>query len=167
MEFNLIPIFSQELLKEKSITEIMTCNQATDVYQLILSKEDAIYLIDTRSDVLQATDRLELGGGVISKLILAFKDSPFISQYNYRETIGELIETFYYYKNETQDEISDDDLIDLMKALFDKRCYGSIELLQGRDLESIARDIRYDIAPARSGMLDDEMDEEWEDEINE
>ena len=37
--------------------------------------------------------------GVIEKIILAFCDSPYISMHNYEETIHELLEIFYYYKN--------------------------------------------------------------------
>ena len=69
--------------------------------------------------------------------------APYISQDNYATTVSELIETFYYFKNETLDEVSDEDLIDLMEELFDGRCQGSMELLQGREMERIAHNIRY------------------------
>jgi len=163
MKFNPIPIFSETLMKTQSTMELLSCNEATGGYQLQLTKEDAELLVDTRDDALKMTDRLELGGGIIKKIILTFKDSPYISQYNYATTISELIETFYYYKNEMLDEMSDDDLIDLMKDLFDKRCHGCMELLQGRDLDKIARDIRYDITPS----LEEEIEEEMEDEFDE
>lgn len=42
---------------------------------------------------------------------MKFSNSPFISQFNYVTTLNDLIETFYYFKNETLDEISDDELI--------------------------------------------------------
>ena len=159
MKFDPIPIFSETLMKTQSTMELLSCNEATGSYQLQLTKEDAELLVDTRNDALKMTDRLELGGGIIKKLILTFKDSPYISQYHYALIISELIETFYYYKNEMLDEISDDDLIDLMKELFDKRCHGCIELLQGRDLDKIARDIRYDIKPFLEQEEEGEEDE--------
>ena len=161
MVFNLIPVFSEALMKQQVTMELMSCNEATAQYQLSLTKEEAELLVDTRNEALKVTDRLELGGGIIKKLILCFKDSPYISQYNYAETISELIDTFYYYKNETQDEMSDDELIDLMKELFDKKCNGCMALLQGRDLEAIARAIRYGESVA------EEEAEEGEDEIDE
>ena len=52
---------------------------------------------------------------------------------------------FYYFKNETLDEIDDDDLIAFMKSSFDKTCQGSMDLLQTRDLEILARKIRFGI----------------------
>lgn len=157
--FDVIPFFSEALIKTHSTMELLSCNDATRQYQLQLTKEDAELLVDTRNDALKTTDRLELGGGIIKKLILSFKDSPYISQYNYATTISELIETFYYYKNEMLDEMSDDDLIDLMKQLFDQRCHGCMELLQGRDLDKIARDIRYDLKPSLEEEEEGEFDE--------
>lgn len=112
---------AESILKEQALLEILKCNEETQQYQLTLSKEEATLLIDTRRDALKATDRIEIGGGTINKLIEHFKDSPYISQYNYASTMSELIETFYYFKNETLDEVSDDDLMDLMKESFDQR----------------------------------------------
>lgn len=125
--------------------EIVACNDKTQEYHLTLSEKDAEMLITTKNEVLHKNNRVEFGGNIISKLILGFYDSPYISHHNYAETIDDLIETFYYYKNETLDEISDDDLIQLMRELFDKRCYGSIELLQNRELERISHNVKYGI----------------------
>ena len=125
--------------------EIVACNDKTTEYHLVLSKKDAQMLIATKNEVLRKNNRVEFDGHIISNLILAFYDSPYITQENYYETIDELIETFYYYKNETLDEISDGDLIQLMRELFDKRCYGSIELLQNRELERISHNVKYGI----------------------
>ena len=136
-------IFSSNLLVEQSIADLIQCNEETLPYQLQLTKEEATLLIETRNEALKIADRIEIGGGIIKKLIHIFKDSPYISQYNYAETISELIDTFYYYKNETLEEISDDDLIDLMKELFDGRCQGAMELLQGREMDRIAHNIRF------------------------
>ena len=134
---------TEALVKEQSITQVLQCNEKTAEYQLTLTKQEAELLIDTRQEALKANQRIEIGGGVINKIIDHFKTSPYISQYNYASTISELIDTFYYFKNETLDEISDDDLIELMEELFDGRCQGSIELLQGREMERIAHNIRY------------------------
>ena len=134
---------TNQLLQEQSITQILECNKDTAEYQLTLSREEAILLIDTRREALKATQRIEIGGGTIYKLIECFKDSPYLIQDNYAAVMSELIDTFYYFKNETLDEISDDELIACMKELFDEKCGGSIELLQGRELESIAHHIRF------------------------
>lgn len=157
-------IFSGELLVEQSITELMQCNEETLPYQLQLTKEEAVLLVETRNEALKITDRIEIGGGMIKKLIHIFKDSPYISQYNYAETISELIDTFYYYKNETLEEISDDDLIDLMKELFDGRCHGAMELLQGKEMDGIAHNIRFNEWDFGQREEIDGVEEENEDE---
>lgn len=152
---------TESILKEHSVAEVLKCNDETIKYQLTLSKEEAILLIDTRKEALKANERIEIGGGTISKLIHHFQDSPYLSQYNYVTTISELIDTFYYFKNETLDEISDDDLIELMKELFDQRCQGSIDLLQGRELERIARNVKCGIwdFDREAPIEDDEAEE--------
>ncbi|MDV3428056.1 MAG: DUF6323 family protein [Bacillota bacterium] len=156
---NLIPSF---LVNKLAVTEIIKCNEITCRYGLILSKKEAQELVKTRETALCSNGRIEFSGGVINKLIIEFCDSPYISQDTYTETLNELIETFYYFKNETLDEISDDELISLMKKYFDKNCEGSIELLENRELETLAHNIRY-------GINEEDSDEDipeyfnWED----
>lgn len=59
------------------------------------------------------------------------------------ETLHDLLEMFYNYKNETLDLLSDDDLLDYMKKNFDGKCQGSVELLSGRELANMARNKRH------------------------
>lgn len=141
--FNLIPTV---IINKLAITEIISCNKITSHYGLILSHVEAQELVETREEALGSNGRIEFAGGIINKIIMKFCDSPFISQFNYAAIMNELVETFYYYKNETLDEISDDDLISLMKKYFDHSCQGSIELLQSRELEILAHNIRFGIS---------------------
>lgn len=140
--FMLIPT---SIINKLAISELIKCNEVTARYGLILSEAEAQELIETRAVALSSNGRIEFAGGIINKLIMKFSDSPFISQFNYVTTLNDLIETFYYFKNETLDEICDDELISFMKKYFDQNCQGSIELLQNRDLEALARNIRYGI----------------------
>ncbi|MDF2881447.1 MAG: hypothetical protein K0R54_2004 [Clostridiaceae bacterium] len=144
MEFGLMMI-STSLLSKQATDEILKCNQITSGYGLVLSSAEAAELVETRGEALRKNGRIEFGGGIIDKIIMEFCDSPFIWQNNYTFILNELIETFYYFKNESLDKISDDELISLMKKYFDHNCQGSIELLQNRDLETLAHNIRYDI----------------------
>jgi hypothetical protein len=89
------------------------------------------------------TGRVEFGGGIVDKVILMFCDSPYISMHNYEETLHELIEIFYYYKNEALDLIGDDELIKYMKTAFNGICQGSLDLLAGRELYNLARGLRF------------------------
>lgn len=142
MAFDLIG-FTSSLIQKKAVNEILKCNDFTIKYNLVLSPEQAVELAETQNLILKENGRLDFGGGVIDKMIKQFCDSPYISMQNYTETLNELIELFYYYKNETQDRISDDDLIKFMQKAFDGVCRGSIELLSGQELERLAHNLRF------------------------
>lgn len=58
------------------------------------------------------------------------------------ETITRLQEIFYLYKNESMDELTDDELLDYMKEAFEGECEGSLEFLEETVLEGFARNIR-------------------------
>lgn len=144
MNFGLITI-EQFLSTKQAAKDILSCNEQTSAYGLVLGETDAAELIETREEVLKSNGRIEFGGGIINKLILEFKDSPYIIQENYSSILNELIEIFYYFKNEWDEEISDDELIELMKRYFDNNCQGDIELLKQRELETLARNLKYEI----------------------
>lgn len=162
--FMLIPT---GMINKLAITEIINCNETTSRYGLVLSGLEAKELVEARSESLSSNGRIEFSGGIINKLIIEFCDSSFISQFNYATILNELIETFYYFKNETLEEISDDDLILLMKKYFDGNCKGSIELLQNRELETLAHNIRYGINYYEEIYKDEyEYENEYEDTKN-
>lgn len=161
MIFELIN-FSSSLVQTQSVNEILRCNDLTSNYGLLLTNEQAAELVETCSYSLKKVERIEFGGGVISKIIKEFCDSPYLSMHNYAETLHELIEMFYYYKNETLDLVSDDDLIKFMHKKFDGICQGSLELLFCRELEKMARNVRSGYA--YDYYEDDRLDEDGEDE---
>lgn len=134
--------FEKGLLEVQIFNEILKCNEKTEEYGLSLSNNDVKEIIQTRNVALKKSGRLEFNGQIINKIIEKFCDSPYISQYNYSETINELVEIFYNYKNETLDYIGDDELIEIMKKYFDEYCQGSLELLEGKVLYKIAENIR-------------------------
>lgn len=142
MGFELIP-FASGLIQKQAVCEVVKCNEYTQRFGLILTQAQAIELVETRSFALKDNGRIEFGGGVIDKIIKEFCDSPYISMHNYTQTLHELIEIFYYYKNETMDLISDGDLIKFMKSSFDGLCQGSLDLLSGRELYRLAKNLRY------------------------
>jgi hypothetical protein len=158
-----LSLFNGALLQKQAVNEILKCNDLTVKFGLALSEEQAIALVETRYYALKQNGRIEFGGGVIDKIINEFCDSPYISINNYNETLHEFLETFYYYKNETLDLISDDELIKFMKNAFDGICQGSIELLSGRELYKLAQNLRYGYEPDYSDDVV-ELDEDEEDE---
>ncbi|EPY2272111.1 DUF6323 family protein [Clostridium sporogenes] len=142
---NSIDLFQSNLLDTRVFNDIIQCNEVTREYGLKLSEKDVKEIINTRNIALQKSGRIEFNGQIINKIITSFCDSPYISQYNYSDTINELVEIFYNYKNETLDYISDDELIEIMKENFDNYCQGSLEILEGKVLYKISENIRYGV----------------------
>ncbi|MBP1756681.1 MAG: hypothetical protein H6Q59_3079 [Firmicutes bacterium] len=139
-QFMLLPgIF----LKQQTAAAIRECNDYTTRYRLQLSEQEILQLVENRKEVLELTGRVEFGGGVIQKIIMEFADSVYINQQDYVDTLIELQECFYHFKNESLEELTDDELIKLMKMYFDDVCQGSVEFLQTSMLENYCRDVRY------------------------
>ena len=141
---NLPSIFNSmdSLMKEMQTNEILKVNEKTEKYGLTLTAEDAVEIVEIRNHLLRSYGRVELDMEATKKLIHCFSTSPFINQEDYAASLKELQEIFYYLKNETADEIGDDNLIEVIKDLFDNSCEGSIELLQGRELAAFVRGYR-------------------------
>jgi len=146
MSFNLM-LLDNSYMEKQAVSEIMLCNKVIEEYSLVLTEAQAMELVETRSYSLKNLGRIEFGGGTIEKLIVGFAQSPYISQYRYIEFLEELIEIFYYYKNETLDLMSDDDLIKYMRKYFDGVCKGSLDQLKYGELHRMARNIRFGYSP--------------------
>ncbi|MDR1551000.1 MAG: DUF6323 family protein [Hungatella sp.] len=125
------------------IARVKEANDYTKKFGLALTDEEAALLIGERKDALKEQERVEFGVGILPKLIFAFCDSPYIYQDNYVDTLGRLQDMFYLYKNESLDEISDDELIEFMKDQFDGPCQGSLDHLEDTGLEAFARRARF------------------------
>ncbi len=143
---------SAGLIQNRTVAEIERCNTFTARFSLTLSHCDAIELVETQARALKNNGRIEFSGGVIIKLISQFYDSPYVNRDNYTETLHDLLETFYYFKNETGDLISDDNLIEYMKERFNDHNQGSVELL-GQDLVYLVRQVRCGCAAENSAGI--------------
>lgn len=126
-----------------AVQELQKCNSMTARFGLVLSEGQMQTLVARRFEALHNTGRVEFGEGIMEKIIYAFCDSPYLTQENYEETLIELQNSFYYYKNESEDQLTDDELIDYMKRLFDGKAQGSLEYLLGTSLEELCRNSRY------------------------
>lgn len=127
---------------ENQVAEVMETNQTAARYGLILSEEEARLILQERISVLKTQRRVEFGGGITARLLYEFCDSEYIDQNNYVETVIRLQEIFYLYKNEMNDEITDDELLHLMKEQFENICFGDLEYLEGTGLSHFARAVR-------------------------
>lgn len=135
----------QELMAQMNQNQLSTLtglNDYTKKFGVSLSKQEAEELLTEQKNSLKEHGRIEFGGGIIEKLIYAFCDSPYIYQDNYVKTLAELQEIFYLYKNESLDEVTDDELLEYMKKHFDGDCHGSLEYLEETCLEQFAREVR-------------------------
>ena len=129
MEENYLDIINK--VKQTEIANIKKCNEYTSKYGIVLSDNQISNMLERRKETLKETGRIELRFGIIDKLIKEFCDSLYVNQENFAETLYELIEIFYEYKNETMDLITDDELLAFMKKSFDGICQGNLEYLSG------------------------------------
>lgn len=124
--------------------EIRCCNAESRRYGLVLNEAEITELVELRGQALRNTGRVEFGGGILPKLIRAFCASPYIEPYDYAATLGDLQDAFYYFKNESEERFSDDELIEFMQKVFDGQAYGSTEVLTSISLEELCRWARND-----------------------
>lgn len=132
-----IRVLSQ--MQEKAL---LACNAYTERYGLTLSPEDTRLLLEEREQVLKKERRIEFGESILPELIRVFCDSEYLDQENYAGTLIRLQEIFYQYKNEMNDEISDEELLNFMKEQFDTVCAGSLEYLESTCLDIFAQAVR-------------------------
>ena len=147
------------LQSQNQLAKVIETNQYTERFGLILSQQDAQQILDNRKTALQEQRRVEFGEGIVPKIIFEFCDSDYIDQSNYVDTIIRLQEIFYLYKNEMNDEITDDELIQLMKEQYEMQCHGDLDYLQSPCLSDFARVIRAGYGDLRnfSGGSPDEI----------
>ncbi|MEL7603139.1 MAG: DUF6323 family protein [Bacillota bacterium] len=154
MEENLFPLHTRGALRSE-MAQLAACNDFTVKYGLMLSESQLQRLEEARRETLRVNGRVEFGGGVLKKLIYAFCDSPYVQQQGWEDTLAELQDIFYTFKNEADDRLSDDELIEFMKKTFDGVAQGSLDYLAGTALEELCRNARHDLF---------DRDEEPEDE---
>ena len=132
-----------ELLQNSNqLAKVVETNQKTERFGLTLTQQDAQLILQERKNVLSEQKRVEFGEGIVTKIIYEFCDSAYISQNDYVNTIIRLQEIFYLYKNEMQDEITDDELLHIMKEQFECICYGDLDYLESTCLANFAEAIR-------------------------
>lgn len=134
--------FLQLISEHNQLKSVKKTNEYTNQYGLSLSDCDVHELMNRRREALVRQQRIEFGGGILEKIIHAFCDSCYIYQDIYADTIARLQDIFYYYKNESMDQLTDDELIDIMREAFDGECQGSLEYLEETYLEKFARNVR-------------------------
>ena len=140
-------MFLLPLSPETEAGAIVALNRETEGNGLRLTHAQAEQLVEVRAQSLRRTGRIEFAPGRVERIIRAFCDSPYLSQEDYADALSALIELFDAVKTETDDRISDEALIEEMRAAFDGVCHGSLELLADEVLSRVVRRVN-----ARGGM---------------
>ncbi len=153
MNFELTPEMSlnkASILKQKA--DILNLNEKSMEYALSLSEKDAEMLIQVGKDTISIQSRIEFGKSATIKIIEKFMKSSYISQADYADTIAGLIDIFYEAKEESLDVLTDDEVIDIMYNFFENESGGSLDVLQGRDMDYLCKKIRN----TATGIIDDD-----------
>lgn len=127
---------------QNQLSKVVGTNETTEQFGLSLTEQDAKLILEERKNSLTEQKRVEFGEGISTKIIYEFCDSDYIIQGDYVDTIIRLQEIFYLYKNEMQDEITDDELLHLMKEQFENLCFGDLDYLESTCLANFAEAIR-------------------------
>lgn len=148
----------EQMAEQAQAVRLLETNQYTEKFGLVLEKEDVEFLADAGREILRNEQRIELGQGILPKIIYTFCDSAYIIQENYCESLARLEEIFYQYKNEMMDEITDDELLEFMKEQFENICFGDFGYLEGTCLDIFAQAIRAGYADPAEGKGFQELD---------
>lgn len=138
--------------------ELARCNERTETYGLRLSEGQMQSLLLARAEALRDTGRVEPGGGVLPRIIDAFCDSPYIMRDTYAQTIAFLQDLFYALKNEIENAMTDDELIEALARVYNGRAQGSLEFLEDLTVGDLYRALTH-----RASDCEDDADDTGED----
>lgn len=130
------------LQEQNQLSKVIKTNELTEQFGLSLTEQEAKLILEERKNSLAEQKRIEFGEGIVTKIIYEFCDSDYIHQSDYVDTIIRLQEIFYLYKNEMQDEITDNELLHLMKEQFENLCFGDLDYLENTCLANFSEAIR-------------------------
>ncbi|MDO4481156.1 MAG: DUF6323 family protein [Bacillota bacterium] len=128
--------------QDKKLEILAATNKTSGRFGLVLSPQDALMIAEEEKNTLKEHRRIELGEGIAPRIIYEFCDSAYIDQQCYAETIVRLQEIFYIYKNEMLDNISDEELLCVMKEFFEYVCRGDLDFLENTCLADFAEAVR-------------------------
>ena len=135
MEFQIVP------QPWETIQALAEANRQTACYGLTLTPEQMTALAESRTRALLDTGRVELGAGILPRLVETFRDSPHLHQAEYAAALEALQTIFYRCKNEAGDLTPDEDILRLLRRAFD-RAGGSTDYLEGLSLAELAQWVR-------------------------
>ncbi len=130
---NFLSAFNSNMLSEVHnryiARELVSLNEKTAEYGITLSEKDCAEIAEFRAETLRENERIEIGIGAVQRIIEEFCDSGYISQKTFKDTVEGLLECFYTIKSETDDRVSDDEVIKFLKYLFETEAGGDVSKL--------------------------------------
>lgn len=145
-----------KLNTDATVTALRRVNGVIERYDLRLTDGQMVALAQARTRALAQTGRVDLGEGILPKLAYAFADSPCIQRQEYADTLGALQDLFYAFKNECEDSLTDDELVEAMQTIFNRKAQGSLEYMENLTVADLYRALR---PPAIGGEEEDDADE--------
>ena len=143
-------------VRERFLEELRGVNETGARFGLRLSEQGMLEIAQARTRALVDHGRVELGESAVRRIEDGFCDSPYLLQEDYEATLLELVDAFYYFKNECGEQLTDDELIGAMRERYDAYD-GSVEAVIGTSLESLCRARRFGF----------EEEDDWEEDDDE
>lgn len=139
MDINVLSLICEDytLLTNK----IISYNEVSEKFGVSLTKDEALKLVEFQQESLKKHGRINFSHGIVHKLHLSFCDSPYVHSSSYFSILNDLIDIFYYYKSDSLDVYSDDELISFMRNLFDIG-HGSLIYIKDKILDNINSNIK-------------------------
>jgi len=146
-------------VRERFLEELRGVNETGARFGLRLSEQGMLEIAQARTRALVDHGRVELGTSAVKSIVDGFCDSPYLMQEDYEATLLELVDAFYYFKNECGEQLTDDELIQAMRERYDAYD-GSVEAVIGTSLESLCRARRFGFEEDEREDNDDDRDDE-------
>lgn len=121
--------------------EILNLNERSQEYGLILTPDDVDNIVKSRNHTLNSYGRIDLNMDVTKEIMEILYKSKFTDKDDYVEMINDLVEIFYFLKNETFDEISDKEIIEIIGEFYEET-RGRIDNIQDK-AEKFSIDYKY------------------------
>ena len=109
--------------------QLMALNDDIVENGIVLSEEDCKDIAEFRHEALVESDRVEVGLGIVGRIVREFSDSGYVDQRNFRQIVEDLLECFYTLKNETEDKATDDQVMEFLHYLFEEAVGGDTSKL--------------------------------------
>lgn len=150
-------LFQPNIQRETLNQDLVSCNKKSEQYGLSFTYAQIEELAKQRIEVLREVRRVEFGRGQLVELVSAFCSSPYLRKTTYAETMVELQRIFYQLKEESGEQIPDEELIEAMRLLFDTEAHGSLDYFEG---------VSSDVLQASIERFRQDAYEDWSEEKN-